>query len=215
MREIRNRKLTYLSPGKLEGIITAIRAVHRKRLPGLFVEAGCALGGSTILIAKLKEPERTLKVYDVFDMIPPPSTCDTPDAHRRYETIRSGASRGIGGDRYYGYEAKLLDRVIGNIQSFGIECGRDNVRLIPGLLQHTMAIEDPVAFAHIDVDWYDPVKTSLERIVPRLPVGGIVILDDYFDWGSCRRAVDEYFSAIADRFAMDGRFGSMMVTRLY
>lgn len=77
-----------------------------------------------------------------------------------------------------------------------------------------MTIDQPVALAHVDVDWYDPVKTCLERIVPRLSVGGAVVLDDYHDWGGCRKAADEYFQAQRERFAMDDSARSMKITRL-
>jgi asparagine synthase (glutamine-hydrolysing) len=55
-----------------------------------------------------------------------------------------------------------------------------------------MVIEQPVAFAHIDVDWYEPVLTSLKRIFPHLVVGGSIILDDYHDWGGCRKATENF-----------------------
>ncbi len=63
-----------------------------------------------------------------------------------------------------------------------------------------MKIEQPVAFAHIDVDWYEPVITSLERIFPKLVIGGSIVLDDYHDWGGCRKAVDEYLSRVPGEF---------------
>ncbi|MEY4519181.1 MAG: hypothetical protein RLZZ499_1780 [Cyanobacteriota bacterium] len=55
-----------------------------------------------------------------------------------------------------------------------------------------MVVEQPVAFAHIDVDCYKPVLTSLKRIFPNLVVGGSITLDDYHDWGGCRKATDEF-----------------------
>jgi hypothetical protein len=66
-----------------------------------------------------------------------------------------------------------------------------------------------MALAHIDVDWYEPVHVSLERIEPRLSPGGALVIDDYEDWSGCRRAVDEYFSG--DRmhsYSMDLSAGS-------
>lgn len=77
-----------------------------------------------------------------------------------------------------------------------------------------MQIEQPVAFAHIDVDWYEPVKISLERIVRNLVVGGSVIIDDYQDWSGCRKATDEYFQNKSDYFHMDDSVGSMKITRV-
>jgi predicted O-methyltransferase YrrM len=210
---VKSKKLTYLSNTKLESIVNSIRAIEAMEAPGIFVEAGCALGGSTILISSLKGDQRALRVYDVFGMIPPPTEDDTEDVHRRYDHIKQGKSRGIGGDRYYGYESNLYQIVRSNLAAFGIDCEANNVSLIKGLLQDTMTIDQPVAFAHIDVDWYEPVKVSLERIVPMLSVDGCLIVDDYYDWGGCKKAIDEYFRGKSDEFTMDGSSSSLKIVR--
>jgi len=41
----------------------------------------------------------------------------------------------------------------------------------------------------------------LERIAPYLSLGGYIVLDDYLDYGGCRRAVDEFLSS-RDGFEM-------------
>lgn len=213
VKRIKSKKLTYLSNSKLESLITCIRSIEKMDAPGIFIEAGCALGGSTILISTLKGNRRPLRVYDVFGMIPPPTADDTDDVHRRYAHIKEGKSKGIGGDRYYGYESDVYQIVRSNLTEFGIACEAMNVSLIKGLLQDTMTIDQPVAFAHIDVDWYEPVKVSLERIVPKLSVGGCLIVDDYYDWGGCKKAIDEYFQEKSGEFSMNGSGGSLKIMR--
>jgi hypothetical protein len=211
---IRARRLTFLSDAKLASLASTVRAMEARRLPGIFVEAGCALGGSSILIASLKSRERPLFVYDTFGMIPPPTQEDTASEHDRYRTIAEGKARGIGGDEYYGYVENLYDVVRSNFQSMGINCEADSVSLVKGLVQDTLLLDDPVAFAHVDVDWYEPVMTCLGRIFPRLVVGGSLIVDDYHSWGGCRKAVDEYFRSAGERFVLDDSARSMKVTRL-
>jgi hypothetical protein len=211
---IKDKRLTYLSESKLASISDTCRDIESKGLGGAFVEAGCALGGSAILISLLKSKDRSLDVYDVFGLIPSPTEADTSDVHQRYKTIVEGKSAGIGGDKYYGYEENLLDKVKNSFSDFGIDIEAQNVRLIKGLLQDTMSIDGDVAFAHIDVDWYDPVKTSLERLFPNLVVGGSIILDDYYDWGGCRKAVDEYLRTIVGKVEIDGSAGSLKLTRI-
>lgn len=212
--QIRRSNLTYLSVPKLASIAQVVRHIERGGLPGIFIEAGCALGGSTILIAKTKNRARPLRVYDVFGMIPPPTPQDGRDVISRYETIRRGEAVGIGGQKYYGYEDKLYERVLSNLSAFGITPDTSNILLVKGLVQETMQVNEPVAFASIDVDWYDPVKTCLERIVPHLCLGGTIILDDYKDWSGCRQATDEYFSDKHPKFSMDDSAGSLKITRV-
>jgi Macrocin-O-methyltransferase (TylF) len=176
------RNLTYLSDERLASLAGTCRSIEDANLPGIFLEAGCALGGSAILIASLKSHQRPLLIYDVFGMIPSPTEEDTHDVHDRYRTIVEGKSKGIGGDKYYGYLDNLYEVVRSNLRSFGINSEEQSVLLIKGLLQETMKIDQPVAFAHIDVDWYSPVMASLTQVFPNLVVGGSIILDDYHDW---------------------------------
>jgi asparagine synthase (glutamine-hydrolysing) len=214
IRRIRSEKLTYLSMRRLRCLSESCRMIERNDIPGMVVEAGCALGGSSILLARLKDPSRRMRVYDVFGMIPPPTDEDTDDVHARYALIKSGESRGIEGDKYYGYRGDLYSTVIENLTRFGVDCARDSVSLIKGLVEETMEIEQPVALAHVDVDWYSPVKTCLRCIVPHISPGGMMILDDYQDWGGCRKAVDEFLQAGSRPVSMDHSAGSLRITFL-
>jgi len=211
---IRKKKLTYLSKKRLCCVAKTCRTIEETSLPGAFVEAGCALGGSSILIASLKRNKRSLYVYDVFGMIPPPSKEDTQEEHDRYQRIVEGKSNGIGGDKYYGYECNLLNIVKKNFIDFGINFEKQSVFLIKGLVQDTMEINQPVAFAHIDVDWYEPVLTCLKAIFPNLVIGGSIILDDYHDWGGCKKAADEYMQEVVGQFVLDDSAGSMKITKV-
>lgn len=212
--EIKNKRLTYLADMKLYHIVEVCSQLKTEGKSGLFIEAGCALGGSAVLIAKQKPKDASLNVYDVFGMIPPPTAEDPKEVHERYRIISEGKSAGIKGDRYYGYELDLYERVKKTFEAFEIDMEKERVNLIKGLVQDTMEITEPVAFAHVDVDWYDPVKTCLERIFPHLIIGGSIILDDYHDWGGCRKATDEFLKTIAGQYELNDVHRTMRITRL-
>ena len=214
IKKIKAKKITYLSETKLGCIVNTINSLKKNKVGGAFLEAGCALGGSTVLIGKSKDKNVPLYVYDVFGLIPAPSEHDTQDVHERYSTIIGGKSGGIDGDMYYGYQENLYDIVISNLEHFGLDCQRDSITLIKGLLQETMEVQQPIAFAHIDVDWYEPVTFCLGNIGQKLVLGGSVILDDYYDWGGCRKAVDEYLRTVIGQFALDGSASAMKITRV-
>lgn len=131
-------------------------------------------------------------------MIPAPSARDGEDAHYRYQDIVTGQSAGIGSGRYYGYEPELLTCLRETFQRLGYPMDRSNIQPFQGLYEDTMTFEEPVAFAHIDCDWYDSVFTCLSRIVPRLSVGGAVIVDDYLHWSGCNRATNDYLQGCRD-----------------
>ena len=68
------------------------------------------------------------------------------------------------------------------------------MQLVRGLFEDTLHLDGPVAFDHLDGDWYASTTVCLERIAPRLVPGGRIVLDDYYQWSGCRTAVDEYFA---------------------
>ncbi len=72
--------------------------------------------------------------------------------------------------------------------------------LVKGQYQDTLVVDETVAFAHIDCDWYESVMISLQRIEPHLAKGGVLVIDDYKTWSGCRRAVDEYFADKRERY---------------
>lgn len=212
-RDVKKQNLTYLSEMKLVNIVDKILMCEFNSIPGVIIEAGCALGGSSILIASIKNKNRLMKVYDVFGMIPPPSEKDGKDVHERYKVIENGDSKGIEGDEYYGYISDLYERVVNNFEKNNINISDNNVQLIKGLVQDTLFVESDVSLAHIDVDWYEPVMTCLERIEPKLSVGGSIILDDYHDWSGCKEATDEYFAEKKHLFSFDSSSGALVITR--
>jgi hypothetical protein len=189
----REEHLTYLKPDSLRELAARVLDAEKQGLEGLVIEAGTARGGSAIVMAAAKAPERPMKVYDVFGMIPPPSEQDGEDVHDRYAKITSGEARGPGGETYYGYRDDLYAEVQESFARLGVPTGERNVELIKGLFEDTIDLHEPVAFAHLDGDWYESTMTCLTRIAPLVVPGGRIVFDDYYHWSGCRAAVDEYF----------------------
>jgi O-methyltransferase len=197
-RQVLSRNLTYLSPRKLANIEWALAQIRRDEVRGDFVETGVALGGGAIVIAEHLDDFRAFHGYDVFGMIPPPGDSDPPEVHERYRSIAAGDSKGLAGDTYYGYQDDLYDRVAASFQAFGMPVDGRQVCLHRGLFADTLHPVRPIAFAHIDCDWYEPVKLSLQRIFPYLSPGGYLISDDYYDYAGAAQAVDEFRREHAD-----------------
>jgi hypothetical protein len=191
---VRDEHLTYLKPPHLRALAAAVLDAERRGVPGLVVEAGTARGGSAIVMAAAKSPERAMKVYDVFGMIPPPTEQDGADVHERYRAITEGKARGVGGEQYYGYRDDLKDEVAASFARHGVPVDEHRIELVQGLFQDTVHLDEPVAVAHLDGDWYESTMTCLVRIAPLVAPGGRIILDDYYKWSGCRTAVDEYFA---------------------
>ena len=61
-RQVRQRRLSFLNPAALIDLADAAGGVQRRGVAGAFLEAGCALGGSAIVIAAAKPAGRPLWV---------------------------------------------------------------------------------------------------------------------------------------------------------
>jgi asparagine synthase (glutamine-hydrolysing) len=193
-RALSNEGLTYLSESKLARMEHALDRVGN--VPGDFAEFGVALGGSGILIAS-RAQGRMFHGFDLFGMIPEPSSEKDDDKSReRFRTIRSGKSRGLKGGTYYGYRRDLLSEVKASFARHGVPVDDEQVQLHKGLFEDTLpkARIGSLALAHIDCDWYDPVSYCLRSIAPKISVGGMVLIDDFYDYGGCRTAVDEFLA---------------------
>jgi hypothetical protein len=200
---VRRKGLTYLGYGALLDLYQRVQTLERQQISGTLVEAGTALGGSALLIAAVKAQTRPFFVFDAFGMIPHPSVKDGNDVHQRYDDIRSGQAAGIGGSTYYGYEENLLQKVEHTFTEYGLETKANNISLVKGLYEDCLYMDQPVALAHIDCDWYESVMVCLERIVPNLVIGGVLVIDDYFSWSGCRTAVDDFFATRHHQFTFE------------
>ncbi len=192
---IREDHLTFLTGQQLESLVSCVLETEVSGREGILVEAGTAQGGSAIAMALAKSPSRPLQVYDVFGLIPPPTDADGPDVAKRYEKITAGQARGLAEDEtYYGYRDDLLGEVTRSFARHGVPVEDHRVSLVQGLFQDTLTGDEPVALAHVDGDWYESTMTCLSNLAPRLVPGGRIVVDDYFTWSGCTRAVDEYFA---------------------
>jgi asparagine synthase (glutamine-hydrolysing) len=193
---VRDEGLTFLVEARFDVLRRCLAAADAGGVPGDVVEAGVAAGGSAIVLASLARPRRRFAGFDVFGMIPPPGEQDPPEAHARHAIIREGRAEGLAGQLYYGYVDDLHGKVVAAFARHGNPVDGADVRLVRGLFGETMPAELPerIAVAHLDCDWYDPVLTALRAVGPRVPPGGSVVLDDYGDYGGCRRAVTEYLA---------------------
>ena len=201
---MRRDHLTYCSIGKLARLERCVDQAIGQKVPGSVVEFGVALGGSAILLAK-RCNDRPFHGFDVFGMISAPtSEKDDQKSKNRYKSIAAGQSTGIGNDTYYGYRSDLFSEVVDAFARH--QCPVDNRRVFlhKGLFEQAWRQSpegEKVAVAHIDCDWYDPVKFCIAATLPRLNSGSIfLVFDDYHDYGGARTAIDELLSEHGDSF---------------
>ena len=194
--------MTFFTREKLEERAKVLHSLSE--VDGAFVEAGVALGGTAILATHVAK-NRPVHLYDVFGMIPPPDhTKDTDDAKERYNTIRSGKSRGFGNSTYYGYMSDVIGQVKTNYQTCKVST--DCVQFHKGLVEDTMKnIDFDIAYLHCDTDFYSAVFHCLVDGEPHVTVAGIITIDDYFSYGSAQKAYEDYFTYLNDTHVQTSR----------
>lgn len=206
-------RLTYLAPGALARVEACAQDVTARGVPGAFLETGVALGGTAIVLAAhARDARRSFHGYDVFEMMPAPGERDPEKAHERYALMTSGAAEGIGGDPFVFYLDDLYGTVVASFERHGVPL-EDRVMLHRGLIEETLQLDEPVAVAHIDTDWYEPVRLSVTRIWPHLSVGGYLVCDDYGNYDGVVAAMDEFRAAHADELETVWEKGHLSLRR--
>ncbi|GGK82165.1 MFS transporter [Mangrovihabitans endophyticus] len=213
IRFVRERAITLsMRPGKIEAVQRIAREVEKTQISGVFVETGVALGGSAIVLAKAKTPERELRLYDVYDLIPAPGENDDQRSHDDYSKLLAKQADRPSVANYLAHTEDMLEYVKTNFRRAGIDVQKENVHFIRGLFDETLVIDEPVALAHVDCDWYDPVSLCIERLRDHISLGGVVVFDDYGTYGGAKRAVDSWL-AVDDRFEVIHHDRSLAVRR--
>lgn len=161
--------------------LAAIHAAARAAPPGAFVECGVWAGGSAGMMG-LADPHREMWLFDSWKGLPEPGEADISFQGHRREAGWNYADRG------------QVERLIGRLS---LDSAR--VHLVQGWFEETLPVArdeiGPIALLHLDGDWYESIKTCLELLYDRVVLGGFVVVDDYFHWRGCARAVDEFLSA--------------------
>ncbi len=52
-----------------------------------------------------------------------------------------------------------------------------------------------IALLRLDGDWYESTMDCLVALFPKVIENGIIIIDDYYAWTGCSRAVHDYLSS--------------------
>ena len=46
----------------------------------------------------------------------------------------------------------------------------------------------------LDGDWYESTICILENLYDKVAANGLILIDDYYDWDGCSRAVHDFLS---------------------
>lgn len=138
-------------------------------VPGDVVELGCHRGRTSVLLRMVIDhyaPERRLLVYDSFQGMP------APGPHDKY--------------LHEGQYAVTPESVAESFRRWDVA----PPEIVAGWFADTLPdrLPERIAFAYLDSDFEDSVRTSLEHVYPRVASKGIICIDDYSDPNENHRA---------------------------
>ena len=170
----------------VDNLVVARRA---RSVPGDLVECGTWRGGMSAALAWAL-PNRHSVLLDSFEGLPDAKEIDGPAAVHWSTVLRDH-------DNCTAEERCAHDAMA--------RVGQTDYELVPGWFEDTVPVyarrQRPISVLRLDGDWYDSTMVCLRHLFPLVQTNGIVIIDDYFDWDGCSRAVHDYLADLgsADR----------------
>jgi O-methyltransferase len=157
--------------------------------PGDVCEFGVGQGETSALIAnEIRGTSNILHQFDSFEGLPSPTEKDQlKDDIFHLGTIKA----------YAGTMACPEDMVRSRLNAIAFPSERFVIHkgFVDQVIKTDKSLPNCVSFAYVDFDFYDPMRQALAFLHERMPIGGVMVVDDY-DWFStgAKTAVDEFLS---------------------
>jgi hypothetical protein len=193
----RVKGLTATGPGRIVGLMDAVKYITANQIPGAIMECGVWRGGSVMAalytLVSLGDTSREVFLCDTFEGMSPPTEKDVMFDGTKAESVLTGVEKQEGVDNYWCYAG--VESVRQNVLKTGYPAAR--LHFVKGKVEDTLPAGAPwqIALLRLDTDWYESTKHEMEHLYPRLANNGVLIIDDYGHWKGARQAVDEYFTA--------------------
>jgi O-methyltransferase len=170
----------------------------RRHVNGCVVECGVWRGGMSAGMAEVLGPGREYFLFDSFEGLPPATEQDG-EAAKRWQKDTQGAT-------YYDNCRAPIEFAERAMKLSGAA----NYRLVKGWFENTLpqfVPPSPIAVLRLDGDWYESTMTALESLFKYLAPDGVVILDDYYAWDGCSRAVHDFLSRHQSTARLTQKYG--------
>lgn len=155
-----------------------------QNIPGDVVECGVWKGGMSAGMAMLLGNNREYYLFDSFEGLPEAKQLDGEFA-REWQTD-GNVERNH--NNCTAAEADA-DRIM---KSTGAK-----YHLVKGWFENTVPDFqgiDKIAVLRLDGDWYDSTMIPLKKFFPLVSPGGLILIDDYYAWEGCSKAVHDFLS---------------------
>lgn len=156
-----------------------------RHVQGCVVECGVWRGGMSAGMAAVLGPERDYFLFDSFEGLPPATSLDGEEAKRWQQNV--------GCETHYDNCYAPIDFAQRAMEMSGVP----RYTLVKGWFEKTLPSfvpPAPIAILRLDGDWYESTLVAMESLFRHLAPDGVVIIDDYYTWDGCSRAVHDFLS---------------------
>lgn len=153
-------------------------------IEGCIVECGVWRGGMIAGIFEYSEKKRKSILFDSFEGLPEVKEIDGQAAKTWQDDNNGVGLDNCKAEITFAEEAMKL-------------ANSDQHEIVAGWFDNTTSskeITEPIAILRLDGDWYDSTWVCLENLYPKVAESGLIIIDDYYAWDGCSRAVHDYLS---------------------
>lgn len=170
---------TMVGHKRLENVQKCFEEVVKHKIPGDLVETGAWRGGTTIFMRALLKAhgikERKVWVADSFEGLPVPKNKEDGLDLSEVEYLKVS-----------------LEEVKKNFERFDLL--DEQVVFLKGWFCDTLATApiENIAILRLDGDLYSSTMDALQNLYTKVSEGGYIIIDDYYSWPSCRKAVTDF-----------------------
>lgn len=176
-------------PAEAYAIVQAL--AQCREISGDVCEFGVCEGETSALIAsEILSTRKVLHLFDSFCGLPQPTGKD----HLKDDIFSLGSMAA-----YAGKMACPEDVVQARLAAIAFPSERSVIHkgFVEQVLGEDKNLPAQVSCAYIDLDFYEPIKTALQFLHERTPIGAVIIVDDYdfFSTGA-KTAVDEFLGEV-------------------
>jgi O-methyltransferase len=153
---------------------------------GTVFECGTWRGGMSAALIELCGPDREYFFFDSFEGLPPAKELDGERA--------IAFQRDKNHPLYHDNNTASLAEFEGTIAHAGGPHHR--IHIFKGYFDKTLPsfTPPPIALLRLDADWYDSTMICLSKFWDAVLPGGLVLIDDYYAWEGCSRAIHDFLS---------------------
>lgn len=154
--------------------------------PAAVVECGTWQGGMAAALIDLCGRQRQYCFFDSFQGLPPAKEVDG----RKALVWQSNTS----GSDYYDNCRSSIGTLWETIGRTGIASKK--VQVVEGFFEDSLPgfASPEIVVLRLDADWYESTLICLRKFWDWVVPGGVILIDDYYAWDGCARAVHDFLS---------------------